>query len=223
MANIYYVYLIFRANGEPCYVGKGQRDRIKYHFQPAVLSSHKNKHLAAIIKKASGELPVIKLRAGLSESKAHEIEVAFIKAIGRAPHGPLVNLTEGGEGISNPSKKTRLKMSKSRKKRVTKPETRLKISAYQKGRKKTPEHIEKVRLANLGKKRSKITRNRISKSKRDIKRKPHSEETKAKIRASWNKPGTKENRIAQKIGRKNTPETIEKMRQAAILRHSRNK
>jgi hypothetical protein len=34
----------------------------------------------------------------LTEEAANEIEIAFIKALGRYPNGPLVNLTDGGEG-----------------------------------------------------------------------------------------------------------------------------
>ncbi len=104
---------------------------------------------------------------------------------------PLTNLTDGGDGVKgvSPSEETRRKMSEAHKGRVVSEKTclllreiklrsnpmkgkkaseatRAKMSAARTGMKRviSPEHREKLRLANLGKK--------------------HSEEEKAKIRAS---------------------------------------
>lgn len=109
----FYVYILFRPNGIPCYVGKGKDHRIKYHER--VGSNHYNKHLARIIAKAGGSLPNLTLREGLSERDAFAMEIAFIAAIGRINSGgPLVNLTDGGEGISGLShtEKSKEKMRK---------------------------------------------------------------------------------------------------------------
>jgi len=90
------VYVWFRPwDASPCYVGKGRGNRYRK------LSRTHNAHLAAIIKKAGGSLPIVVIRCGLTESEAFETEIALIKAIGRkANGGPLANLTDGGEGTS---------------------------------------------------------------------------------------------------------------------------
>lgn len=92
-----YVYIIFRRNGVPCYVGQGVGDRYKRH---GYNKSSRNPHLAAIYKNAGDNpLPVAIIRDGLSRDEAVEIEAAFIQAIGRECNGgPLVNRTDGGEG-----------------------------------------------------------------------------------------------------------------------------
>jgi len=94
MDNSTYVYVIFRPTGEPCYIGKGHGGRWRKH----VKRSH-NPHLKAIYAKANYDLPAIIIRENLSDDKAIETEVALIKAIGREEFGgPLVNLTDGGDG-----------------------------------------------------------------------------------------------------------------------------
>lgn len=90
----FYVYVYFRPDtGEPCYVGKGQGNRYLNHL---VYSD--NKHLTRIINKY-GLPPIIKVSCNLTEDKAFQTEIALIAAIGREPLGPLVNMTDGGEGI----------------------------------------------------------------------------------------------------------------------------
>ena len=101
-AAIFYVYIIFRPwDGSPCYLGKGKGDRWLDHWRPS--ESHPNPHLMSILKKAKRlglEVPKIKVRENLTESEAFEIERTLIAAIGRGKKGPLVNLTDGGEGTS---------------------------------------------------------------------------------------------------------------------------
>jgi hypothetical protein len=91
-----YVYVIFRLNGIPCYVGQGSGNRYKRH---GFNKNSRNKHLAEIYKNSEKPLPVAIIREGLSRDEAIEIEAAFIRAIGRELHGgPLVNQSDGGEG-----------------------------------------------------------------------------------------------------------------------------
>ncbi|MHB1267072.1 MAG: NUMOD3 domain-containing DNA-binding protein [Acidithiobacillus ferriphilus] len=91
-----YVYIIFRRNGIPCYVGQGVGYRYKRH---GFNKNSRNPHLAVIYQASEDPLPVAIIRDGLSRDEAIEIEAAFIRAIGReANGGPLVNLTDGGEG-----------------------------------------------------------------------------------------------------------------------------
>jgi len=93
------VYILFRSwNGIPCYVGKGAYSQPLRHQKWGM--KHENRHLARIFAKAGGVLPFVVVREGLTTEEANEVEIAFIKAIGRADKGlgPLTNHTDGGEG-----------------------------------------------------------------------------------------------------------------------------
>ncbi len=99
MLNCFYVYVAFRPwDGSPCYVGKGKGRRWQ-KFSPA--DRRNNRHLLRIVAKARRlglDFPVIKVRENLTEDEAFQTERAFIAAIGRGKNGPLVNLTDGGDG-----------------------------------------------------------------------------------------------------------------------------
>jgi hypothetical protein len=137
---------------------------------------HYNKHLARIIKKAGGELPMVKVQEDLPSAEAFEMEIALIKAIGRGKNGPLVNLTDGGDGL-RPGYKHDPKVAKKIRETTKAPEfvekarqralgnknnlgrkfsddARAAMSNSHKGFKPSPESIEKRRAANTGKKRS---------------------------------------------------------------------
>lgn len=193
---IFYVYVIFRPDGEPCYVGKGHGRRINKHEWRA-----KNPHLAAIIRAAGGTLPKVKVREGLFEHEALEVEVAFIAAIGReANGGPLVNLTDGGEGTVGKiwSEKERLACS-----------ARMKANPPFKGRHHDERSRELLAEAHRGLKASEETRAKMRASRAKVKLteeakkeisekisiavsgerhgmygKKHKEESKARIRAA---------------------------------------
>lgn len=119
--NRFYVYVIFRPNGIPCYVGKGEGWRWSRHATRA-----RNPILFAIYQKAGGDLPIVRVRDGITEAEAFETEIALIAAIGRKPNGPLVNLTDGGDGAKG------LRHT---------PEFRAQVSARFKGKKLSPEAI----------------------------------------------------------------------------------
>src|ERR1700761_7893189 len=91
----FYLYVYFRLNGSPCYIGKGCGQRWLSHEQKNRCSNHR---LRALIERAGGELPKLKIREGLTNDEASAMEIAFIAAIGRGRKGPLVNMTDGGEG-----------------------------------------------------------------------------------------------------------------------------
>ena len=106
--NKFYVYIMFRSNGLPFYVGKGSKSRLEDHFRPSQLrtNSYKNN----IIKKTLaeiGDVPRVKISEGLSLEDANNLECLLISLIGRSDlkRGPLINLTDGGEGASNPPKR----------------------------------------------------------------------------------------------------------------------
>src|SRR6188472_3079965 len=133
MATDFYVYVCFRPwDGSPCYVGKGHGKRW------SSFPKNRNKKLLAIVAEAGGKIPSVKIRDGLSEAEAFEIEVAFIAAIGRGEDGPLVNATKGGEGtfgitFTN-SEETRRKKSIIAANRTYSDETRAKIRLAKTGK-----------------------------------------------------------------------------------------
>lgn len=183
----FYVY-IYRdpTSGQPFYVGKGKGPRYSRHLK------RQDKHpLTQKIQKLSAlnEEPRIDVIEMPSEGFALRAEEFLIAYFGRKDLGlgPLLNLTDGGEGSSG------IKMSQA---------TKDKLSLAFRGKRQTPETIAK-RMAGR-KPLSEEARERISKSKRGVPlteehkaklaaaklgkvRGPRSEETKAKISASKRK------------------------------------
>ena len=180
----YYVYVFFRPwDGSPCYVGKGRRHRWLEHERMG--DAHYNKHFAAILRRASGNIPKVKVRDGLTGAQASEIEIALIAAIGRQQNGgPLVNLTDGGDGSNGwkHSTKAREKIAAAMTGREISDATRqklrenqtgktgqkhteafkAKISCIHKGRVKSPEECEAIRRSKMGHVVSPETRAKIS-------------------------------------------------------------
>jgi hypothetical protein len=95
----HYVYIHFRkSDGIPFYVGKGtiiNRDLYKRACEP-----HKNTHWERTVNKHGLAINVI--ISCQTDEEAQEHERRIIKEIGRRDlgTGPLVNKTEGGDGIS---------------------------------------------------------------------------------------------------------------------------
>ncbi|HEY1441990.1 MAG TPA: GIY-YIG nuclease family protein, partial [Mycobacterium sp.] len=147
-ADIFYTYALMRETGVPFYIGKGKGDRWDHHERQARAGIRD--HRCAIIRDMQSRgFHVIKLKIheGLTEAVAHEYEIALIKAVGRGRNGPLVNLTDGGEGITGfrfpPGKKLSAehvaKRSAARRGKKLSAESRANIGARQRGRKKSPE------------------------------------------------------------------------------------
>ena len=167
MTGIHYVYVVFWPHGEPAYVGKGKSERWVSHHHS------KKSHPITSFSRKHRNAPRVKVRETLTEAEAFEIEKALIAAIGRVPHGPLLNMTDGGEGTSG-FKRTAESVERSantRRGRIVSEETRRKIGAANSGRKQTPEEkqkrsqslkgrvitpeaIEKTRIVNIGRKKS---------------------------------------------------------------------
>lgn len=98
-----YVYLVFDYRAIPLYVGVGRDDRYRRHEKDA--RNGEDSFKSRVIRKTLkvlGSLPVVIIADNLTIEEAFEIEIALISAIGRRPHGPLVNLTAGGEGMASP-------------------------------------------------------------------------------------------------------------------------
>lgn len=168
----FYVYVYFRPNGHPCYVGKGKGRRLNIHRKSSC-----NVHLARLMKLEGCSLPVVILRSGMTEAQAFAMDRALISAIGREVNGgPLFNLTDGGDGCSGlrHSDESRALMSKKRKGKPLGPFTH--------------EHIENLRAARAakpgmsGKRHSEETKAKMREAQK--RRAPISDETRAKMRAS---------------------------------------
>jgi len=144
---MFYLYVVFRSNGTPCYVGKGKGDRWKAHLK----WSH-NKQLRVIFDEDQKLNPIAIIRDNLTETEAMEYEKVFIKILGRKDknEGPLVNLTDGGEGYAGGvhSEETRKKQSLAHKDFIFTDEHRSAISRALIGRTMTPEWIAK-RVAKI--------------------------------------------------------------------------
>jgi hypothetical protein len=178
-----YVYVLFRADGRPFYIGKGRGNRWLNHEQQAKrgVRSHKASIINKMVAAGFTEVPKVKIAEGLSEAQATEYEVTLIAAIGREPVGPLINQTAGGDGHPDPSPETRARWSEIRRGKTLSETGRAKLSAFFRGRKLGPmsdERRAQLRLVNIGR--------------------THSSETRAKIRAAL-------------LGKKRPPEFCAKM------------
>jgi hypothetical protein len=103
-----YEYGLYVFNFEPFYVGSGKDNRYKRHLDKSQLNLNyntiKNGKLKHIIESGYNPLEyVVILINGLTEDIARSKEMEVVKEIGRINlgTGPLANLTDGGEGMSN--------------------------------------------------------------------------------------------------------------------------
>lgn len=147
----YYVYAYLRLDGTPCYVGKGKGARWKHRGRYG-----RNKHFLHIHAQAKREglaLPCIKLAEGLTEPEAMQVERDLILLVGRTENGgPLVNLTDGGDGTSG-RKPTQSEIEANRKAHLGRkltPECKAAISSALRGKEKSPSHRENAAAARRG-------------------------------------------------------------------------
>ena len=161
---LFYTYAYLRINGTPYYIGKGHGNRaFKFH----------GKHIEVPKDKSR----ILFLKTGLKEEDAFCHEVYMIAVFGRKDinTGILHNRTEGGEGCSNPSEKTRQKM---RDKKVGRKLTALhkeKVSQAIRGenhpmhgKNHSQESIRKMSEASSGEKNSNYGKSRDDKTRRKI-------------------------------------------------------
>lgn len=127
--NDFYVYSHHKANTDKVfYIGKGRKERDK--------KKCRSKHWNNIVNKHG--LTIKRIHENLLELEAMSLEIKLIKEIGRLDlgTGPLINLTDGGEGLSG---------------FVRTPENRLKLSLANLGKKNSPESNIKRSIAHKGK------------------------------------------------------------------------
>lgn len=150
MNGLYLVYAHVRPDTENIfYVGKGTARRVRQ-------TSNRNPHWHRIVKKCKGFEAII-LHDALDEHTALALEVDEIKKL-RKLGVPLVNLTDGGDGVSGyrHSKEAKEKMSSSRKGRPApnkgvppSDEAREKMRRVKLGRKLSAEHCAKLRMKKM--------------------------------------------------------------------------
>lgn len=135
--NIYYIYAYLRSKdsdiataGTPYYIGKGKNGRAYQH--------HGNR-----ITVPKDKTKITFIAENLSEKEALELETNLIAKYGRKDlnTGILENLTDGGEGTSNPPQYVRDNQSKRMK---NEPSVML-------GRKHSPESLKKMSDIKIGK------------------------------------------------------------------------
>lgn len=154
----FYTYLHCRPDGIPFYVGKGGgkssgkrshnfNDRSEYHKK--------------IVKKYGKENIRVYVFPCESEEEALHDEIHQIAQLRQEGYS-LCNMTDGGEGLKNPSFETRKRLSDAAKKYWASDEYREKILEKKVGMKLSEEHCEKISLGNTGKKRSKEYCERMS-------------------------------------------------------------
>lgn len=202
--NKFYTYIYLDQEGIPFYVGKGKGKRY-------IICAHLNKYncspfLVRKIKKIGIDNVVIEFALkNVCEECALCCEVDLISIIGRRSkrEGPLVNLSEGGEGISGyiHTKESKQKISEALK---GKP-------AWNKGKNLSDRHKQKISNVHKGRIVSDETRWRISKATKGEKNpfhgKFHTKESKQKM-SEVLKGHKVSDETKQKISRGNRGKTV---------------
>jgi len=176
--NRFYTYAYLRKNRTPYYIGKGKGDRA-YKKGSRIFAPPKDKSR------------IIFLKQNITEEEAFKHEIYMIAVFGRKDLGTgiLHNRTNGGEGASNPSQETRMKIGKARIGKPLSKETKRKIGKKSKGRKHNEETIKRIcentkgtKNPFYGKRHSEETKRKISQNCKGHSGIPHSQEAKEKIR-----------------------------------------
>jgi hypothetical protein len=144
----FYTYLHCKPNGDPFYVGKGFGNRSNKLAQ-------RNQYHKNIIAKYGVEIFVFPCE---SEEQAFADEIQQIAQLRQAGF-ELCNQTDGGEGISNPAKEVRIKISNSRKGIAFSAEHRHNLSIARRGRIITPETRAKQAISLKGNTNAKGNKN----------------------------------------------------------------
>lgn len=160
----YYVYIWRYPDRTPFYVGIGNRARIAKKLRNRLCNRVVEK-----IERDGGKV-VKELFQVECKERAKFIERSLILQIGRRDlgTGPLVNFTEGGDGVKTPSAEVREKMGAANRGRKRSPETCAKIGAAKKGQSIPQDQRDRQAAKMRGRVKSPETCARISQSKKGI-------------------------------------------------------
>jgi len=185
--NTFYVYEHWRSDVNKCfYVGLGQGRRVFRKTRNPYYNNVRKK-----LKSIGLDVEIKFIAKNLTQKEAETLEMERIAFWGREN---LTNLTDGGDGVKNPSEEVRRKIgevsSRVNKGRKQSDETRKKRSETMKGKPKSEEHKEKLRkpkseeakkkysLWQIGRKLTEEHRANLSKARKG---RVISEETRKKI------------------------------------------
>ena len=142
--------LTLKCNFEPFYVGKGNGNRLNFHFKRGSKNPLLSRRLEDL-KMLDCSPRIKKIRSGLTDKDALCLEARLVSCIGRRSEGsgPLLNLTDGGDQPPPAKAGTRSKVIK---KMWKNPDTRKKLSEARKKMwaEMSPED-KAARLANMQK------------------------------------------------------------------------
>jgi len=198
--------IVINLSYEPFYIGKGTGNRIAAHEKNALLESNTTIKDNKIRKIWSEGKKVIrsKILDQLDEDTSLELEIKLIKEIKRKGEGgPLINLTDGGDGLKNPSPEVRQKISEANKRRIISEETREKLRnnwfqklsrleririsrgiSLEEAQVINNQIIEKTTLARLGSKHSEETKLQMSIKQKGVPKPPRTDNHKRNLSIS---------------------------------------
>lgn len=209
-----YVYRHIRLDKNiPFYIGIGSDET----FKRACSFKNRNKHWHNIINKVPYKIEII--IENISWEEACKKEKEFINLYGRIDlkKGTLVNMTDGGDGLHNPSQEIRDKISKATKGRKATPEQLQKMSDSRRGHIMSESCKLKISIANKGCKKPEGFGENSSKRQKGTINWYAINKAKEKNTGSTQSKETIKKRVSKLIGRKNTEESKIKMRESAIL------
>lgn len=202
----FYVYEHWRPDTGQCfYVGKGSGRR-SHDF---TTRNSRHKRIVAKLARLGFAVEVRVVFSSEDEDAVLTEERAITVSYRAQGHG-LCNLVDGGKGGFNPSEETREKMRRRSRAQILSPETRAKIGAAHRGMKRPEGTGAKISAALKGKNLSAEHCTKLAAAKLGKKRMPHSEETKAKMRAAA-------------VGRPKSPQHVSAMRASWELRRLKQK
>lgn len=225
---ITYVYILYREDGvTPFYVGKGRNSRWLIHERDAWKgNSRKDRIIQSMTARGFTDIPKLKVASDLSDPQAKALERFLIAAIGRAPHGPLVNHTDGGDGVENLSDEAKAKKAAANVLSWARADVRQKrldgIKAHWTAEKRAIESAKRrqkitpeSRLAMGAQARANWDDPGTAARMRAAMSSPEVQAAKSKgLKEAWSQPGVKEKRAAAMTGKKRREETKQKIGRA---------